>query len=66
VIYSGISVSRVKIIIFMVSGLMAALAGLVLAARYGSTRPDIGTGLELPLSPSWCWAAWTSTAARAR
>jgi rhamnose transport system permease protein len=47
VIYSGISVSRVKIIIFMVSGFMAALAGLVLAARYGSTRPDIGTGLEL-------------------
>ena len=26
---------------------MAALAGLVLAARFGSTRPDIGTGLEL-------------------
>jgi rhamnose transport system permease protein len=47
VIYSGISVSRVKIIIFTVSGLIAALAGLVLAARYGSTRPDIGTGLEL-------------------
>ncbi len=47
VIYSGISVSRVKIIIFTVSGLMSALAGLVLAARYGSTRPDIGTGLEL-------------------
>jgi rhamnose transport system permease protein len=46
-IYSGISVSRVKIIIYTVSGLMAALAGLVLAARYGSTRPDIGTGLEL-------------------
>ncbi len=47
VIYSGISVPRVKVIIFMVSGLLAALAGLVLAARYGSTRPDIGTGLEL-------------------
>jgi len=27
--------------------MMAALAGLVLAARFGSTRPDIGTGLEL-------------------
>ena len=26
---------------------MAGLAGLVLAARFGSTRPDIGTGLEL-------------------
>ena len=47
VIYSGISVPRVKVIIFMVSGFIAALAGLVLAARYGSTRPDIGTGLEL-------------------
>ena len=46
-IYSGISVPRVKVIIFTVSGLMAALAGLVLASRYGSTRPDIGTGLEL-------------------
>src|SRR6476659_10654548 len=26
---------------------MASLAGFVLAARFGSTRPDIGTGLEL-------------------
>ena len=26
---------------------MAALAGFILAARFGSTRPDIGTGLEL-------------------
>ncbi len=26
---------------------MAALAGLILAARFGSTRPDIGIGLEL-------------------
>ncbi len=47
VVYSGISVARVKVIIFTVSGLMSALAGLVLASRYGSTRPDIGTGLEL-------------------
>ena len=44
VIYSGISVARVKLIIFTLSGAMAALAGLVLAARFGSTRPDIGTG----------------------
>ncbi len=47
VIYSGISVARVKVIIFLISGAMSALAGFVLAARYGSTRPDIGTGLEL-------------------
>jgi len=46
-IYSGIPVTRIKIVIFTLSGSMAALAGLVLAARFGSTRPDIGTGLEL-------------------
>lgn len=46
-LYSGVPVARIKIILFTVSGFMAALAGLVLAARFGSTRPDIGNGLEL-------------------
>lgn len=46
-IYSGVPVARIKIIIFTLSGFMSALAGLILAARFGSTRPDIGTGLEL-------------------
>ncbi len=46
-IYSGVPVARVKMIIFTISGLMSALAGLVLAARFASTRPDIGLGLEL-------------------
>ena len=45
--FAGVPTQRNKLIIFTVSGLMAALAGLVLAARFGSTRPDIGTGLEL-------------------
>jgi len=45
--YSGVRVARVKFIIFTLSGFMSALAGLILAARFGSTRPDIGTGLEL-------------------
>jgi rhamnose transport system permease protein len=47
VVYSGVSVARVKIIIFLLSGVMSALAGMVIAARFGSTRPDIGLGLEL-------------------
>lgn len=46
-IYSGVPVAKLKLIIFTLSGFMAALAGLILAARFGSTRPDIGTGLEL-------------------
>jgi rhamnose transport system permease protein len=46
-IYSGVPVAKIKFVIFTVSGFMAALAGLILAARFGSTRPDNGTGLEL-------------------
>jgi rhamnose transport system permease protein len=46
-IYAGVPVANNKMIIYTVSGFMAALAGLVLAARFGSTRPDIGNGLEL-------------------
>lgn len=46
-LYSGVPVARIKFIIYTLSGFIAALAGLVLAARFGSTRPDIGTGLEL-------------------
>jgi rhamnose transport system permease protein len=45
--YSGVPVDRVKLTIFVVSGLMAALAGIIMAARFGSTRPDIALGLEL-------------------
>ncbi|MFZ6029829.1 MAG: ABC transporter permease [Chloroflexota bacterium] len=46
-VYSAVPVMRVKMVIFTLSGFMAALAGIVLAARFGSTRPDIGNGLEL-------------------
>ncbi len=46
-LYSGVPVARIKFSIYTLSGFMAALAGLILAARFGSTRPDIGTGLEL-------------------
>ena len=45
--YAGVPVDRIKMIIFILSGLMSALAGIVIAARFGSTRPDVATGLEL-------------------
>jgi rhamnose transport system permease protein len=45
--YAGVPVARIKMIIFILSGFMSALAGIVIAARFGSTRPDVGTGLEL-------------------
>lgn len=45
--YSGVAVDRIKIILFVMSGFMSALAGIILAARFGSTRPNIATGFEL-------------------
>ena len=45
--YSGVNVRRVKMTLFIVSGLIAAFAGLLLAARLGSMRGDTATGTEL-------------------
>jgi len=45
--YSGVPVNKIIFRIYLLSGLISAIAGLILAARFGSTRPDNGTGLEL-------------------
>lgn len=45
--FSGIKVDRIKTTLYLLSGLMAALAALVMAARFGSTRTDVATGYEL-------------------
>jgi rhamnose transport system permease protein len=45
--YSGVNVRRVKMALFIVSGLVAAFAGLLLAARLGSIRGDTAIGTEL-------------------
>ncbi|MEV4891168.1 ABC transporter permease [Nonomuraea sp. NPDC055795] len=44
---SGIRVGPVRIVVFTISGVCAALAGLVLAARGGSAQASMGTLLEL-------------------
>lgn len=43
---SGISVVRVRVLVFALSGLLAATTGVVLASRLGSATPSIATGLE--------------------
>jgi rhamnose transport system permease protein len=45
--YSGVNVRRIKMILFIVSGSVAAFAGLLLAARLGSMRGDTALGAEL-------------------
>jgi rhamnose transport system permease protein len=47
--YSGIDVRRVKLSLFIASGLIAALAGLLLAARLGAVRGNTADGFELDI-----------------
>ena len=45
--FSGISVDRYRFALFVFSGLMAALAAVLLTGRIGSTRPNLAFGWEL-------------------
>jgi rhamnose transport system permease protein len=47
--YSGVRVKPVKFFLFVASGTVAALAGLLYAARLGSVRGDIAQGFELDI-----------------
>lgn len=44
---SGIHVGRVKVFVYMFSGMLAALAGLILTSRLSSAQPTAGSGYEL-------------------
>lgn len=45
--YSGIKTARVKTAAFVLTGMLAGLAALVLTARSQAARPDLAAGLEL-------------------
>lgn len=47
--YSGVQVRRVKMLLFTVSGFVAALAGLLYAARLGAVRGSTAQGFELDI-----------------
>lgn len=44
---AGISISKVKYLVYMASGFAASLAGLILVSRLGSAQPTLGSGYEL-------------------
>nr|WP_236721731.1 substrate-binding domain-containing protein [Prescottella equi] len=44
---SGIRVNRQQVLVYALSGLFAAVAGILLAARLASAQPEAGTGYEL-------------------
>ncbi len=45
--FSGVAVGRYRFALFVLSGLMAAVAAILLTGRIGSTRPNIALGWEL-------------------
>ncbi len=45
--FSGVRVTRLKIALFVLSGLIAALAGIILTARLSSARADAAQGMTL-------------------
>ena len=45
--YAGIKVQRIRLIVYTLTGLFAAVTAIFLTSRMGSTRPNIGEGYEL-------------------
>ncbi len=48
-LFSGIRVRRVKLVLFLLTGLMSGVAAVCLTSRLGSTRPSIAFGWELEI-----------------
>src|SRR5207249_9520613 len=46
-VYSGINVSRIKLLLYGLSGLMAAVAAVIFVARRNTAKADVGAGIEL-------------------
>ncbi len=44
---SGISVGKIKVIVYAISGMLAALAGIIITSRLASAQPNAGAGYEL-------------------
>lgn len=57
---SGLSVDRNKILIYILCGITAGIAGIILASRMFSGQPSAGTGLELDAIAA-CVIGGTST-----
>ena len=48
-LYSGVRVMRVKMAVFTMSGVVAALGGLIIASRFGAVRGGTAEGFELEI-----------------
>ena len=57
---SGIPIGRITASVFAISGLMAAITGVMMGSRLGSAQPSIGTGHEMIVIAA-CIVGGTST-----
>ena len=44
---SGINTNKIKTLVYVISGITAAIAGIIVTSRIGSASPNAGTGFEL-------------------
>jgi ribose transport system permease protein len=51
-LYSGIAIGRIKASVYLVSGVLAAIAGVVLVIVQGQGKADLATGYELDIIAS--------------
>jgi ribose transport system permease protein len=51
-LFSGIAIGRVKATVYVISGLLASLAGIVLVLVQGQGKADLATGYELDIIAS--------------
>ena len=61
---SGVNVGRVKLLVFVLMGLMCAFAGIITTARSAAGSPSAGVGGELD-AISACFIGGTSMPRRA-
>ncbi len=47
--FTGVNVARTKLVLFILSGVVSAFAGVYYTLRFGSARGDNATGLELQI-----------------
>ncbi len=45
--WSGIAVEKVKVIVYIIMGVLTSIAGLIVTARLGSGQPSAGQGFEM-------------------
>jgi len=45
--YSGIKVEKIIFLVYIISGILSAVAGLIMAARLKNGRPEVGEGMEM-------------------